>query len=269
MKAEKFLVNVQEIVASNPRYKTGGSGKNGVCDCIGLIIGAMGSKPPLHSTNYYARYEMVDIEPVAGAIIVPGYTVYKVRIDEGQLNARYKPGGRYYTGDALDWYHVGVVTSIDPLIITHCTSGGGIDGVTHDYNFNEWDFVGRLKGIDYTPTIKDDLKMEKAKIYAANGKPVRLRKDPSTDNPYIDKVDVGTAVNVLETALADDGREWSKIDVAGRIGYIMTEYLKLEEKAENDPLQGETDVSENVPLLEEINSKLDMILELLGGGAVG
>ena len=111
--------------------------------------------------------------------------------------------------------------------------------------------------------------MEKAKIYAANGMPVRLRRDPSTDNPYVDKVAVGTTVNVLETAIADDGREWSKIDVAGRIGYIMTEYLKTEEKAENDPLQSETDTSKDVPLLEEINSKLDMILQLLGGGAVG
>ena len=111
--------------------------------------------------------------------------------------------------------------------------------------------------------------MEKATIYAGNRKPVRLRKDPSTDNPYIEKVPVGTAVNVLETAVADDGREWSKIDVAGRVGYIMTEYLNMEEKAENDPLQAEAEAYENAALLEEINSKLDMILGLLGGGAVG
>ena len=268
MTAEKFLANVQEIVASNPRYKTGGSGKNGVCDCIGLVIGAMGSKPPLHSTNYYARYQMASLEPVGSVDLSPGFLVYKVRADTGQLNARYKPGGTHHAGNALDWYHVGVVTSVDPLVITHCTSGGGVDGITHDYSLSGWQYVGRLKGIEYD-TEKDEKPMGKATIYAGNGKPVRLRKDPSTDNPYLEKVAVGTAVNVLETAIADDGREWSKIDVAGRVRYIMTEYLKREEKAENDPLQAETGAFESVPLLEEINSKLDMILELLGGGAVG
>lgn len=268
MQAGVFLANVQKIVASDPRYKTGGSGKNGVCDCIGLIIGAMGSKPPLHSTNYYARYQMASLEPVGSVDLSPGFLVYKVRADTGQLNQRYRAGGTHHAGDARDWYHVGVVTSVEPLVITHCTSGGGVDGITHDYSLSGWQYAGKLKGIEYD-TKKDERPMEKATIYAGNGRPVRLRKDPSTDNPYIDKVAVGTAVNVLETALADDGREWSKIDVAGRTGYIMTEYLKLEEKAENDLLQGETEASKDVPLLEEINGKLDMILELLGGGAVG
>lgn len=269
MLVHDFLVNVQKIVESDPRYKTGGSGKNGVCDCIGLVIGAMGSNPPLHSTNYYARYQMASLEPVESVELSPGFLVYKVRNDTGQLNARYRAGGTHHAGDARDWYHVGVVTSIDPLVITHCTSSGNINGITHDCSVKGWDFAGRLKGIDYTPTTKEGLQMEKATIYAGNGKPVRLRKDPSTDNPYIDKVDVGTAVNVIETALADDGREWSKIDIAGRIGYVMTEYLKMEEKAENDPLQAETEVSDNELLLEVINNKLDMILDILGGGAVG
>jgi hypothetical protein len=268
MTAEKFLANVREIVASNPRYKTGGSGKNGVCDCIGLVIGAMGSKPQLHSTNYYARHQMASLEPVGSVELSPGFLVYKVRADTGQLNQRYKTGGTHHAGDARDWYHVGVVTSVDPLIITHCTSGGGVDGITHDYSLSGWQYAGRLKGIEYD-TKKDEMPMEKATIYADNGKPVRLRKDPSTDNPYLEKVAVGTAVNVLETAIADDSREWSKIDVAGRVGYVMTKYLKKEEKAENDPLQAEAGAFESVPLLEEINSKLDTILELLGGGAVG
>ena len=46
---QKFLEMVQKIKDSNPAYKQPGDGSNGICDCIGLIIGAirrMGTRQP-------------------------------------------------------------------------------------------------------------------------------------------------------------------------------------------------------------------------------
>ena len=56
-----FLEKIREIASENPKYRSGGSGKDGTCDCIGLIIGAIrragGSWPGTHGSNYAARYE--------------------------------------------------------------------------------------------------------------------------------------------------------------------------------------------------------------------
>ena len=64
-----------------------------------------------------------------------GELVYKARrpSDSGyDLHGRYLQGGRYWTGDTLDYYHVGIVTGVSPLEITHCTSTNGVDGITTD-----------------------------------------------------------------------------------------------------------------------------------------
>ena len=36
-----FLAALQQMADARPTYRTGGSGKDGTCDCIGLIIGAL------------------------------------------------------------------------------------------------------------------------------------------------------------------------------------------------------------------------------------
>ena len=38
---EQFLREIRNIRALNPIYRLGGSGVDGTCDCIGLIIGAI------------------------------------------------------------------------------------------------------------------------------------------------------------------------------------------------------------------------------------
>jgi len=41
---QRFLDAVQKIKSLNPAYKQPGDGTGGVCDCIGLIIGAVRRK---------------------------------------------------------------------------------------------------------------------------------------------------------------------------------------------------------------------------------
>ena len=59
-----------------------------------------------------------------------------------------------------------------------------------------------------------------AYIYAANGKPVRMRSGPSTDYGVVASYSVGTQVTVLIS-----GADWSKVRIGTRTGYIMTKFL--------------------------------------------
>ncbi len=66
-----FMEKVEEIATETPRYRKGGSGKDGTCDCIGLIIGAIrragGSWPGLHGSNYAARSETENLREIRTA----------------------------------------------------------------------------------------------------------------------------------------------------------------------------------------------------------
>lgn len=44
--------------------------------------------------------------------------------------------------DQRDYYHVGVVTSIDPLVISHCTGVPG--GIKKDNKLGAWHYTGKL-----------------------------------------------------------------------------------------------------------------------------
>ena len=258
IKVNAFLARVKEIVASNPSYRTGGSGADGTCDCIGLIMGAMarnGQKQyPLHSSNYFARYEMKDLEPLETQSLAAGHLVYKARV--GNLNGRYLEGGRYYTGDLLDYYHVGVVTSVNPLEITHCTSGDGVDGITTDSSPRGWEYSGRMKNVDYEDGTEEEPNMAyTAFVTATNGKTVNLRKRPDANSELVVRVRIGDVVSVQESAAG-----WSQvITAAGHTGYMMDAFLKRFGE-EEEPKPEEPDFQ------QQVLEKLDRILERLEGG---
>ncbi len=221
-----FLGEVRRIAALPLTYRWGGRGVDGTCDCIGLIMGAMyaagHAKYPMHSTNYFARHEMDSLEKLEGGVEL-GEIVYKARADTGGLNDRYKPGGRYYTGDMLDYYHVGVVTGVEPLEITHCTESAGINGIAYDSSLKGWTHHGRLKDVAYEGG-EDDTRVDayKAVVKSENGLPVKLRPTPGTEKPYIAKIAVGTVLDVTEQA-----QGWAKVILPnGTRGYMMSEFLE-------------------------------------------
>lgn len=61
-------------------------------------------------------------------------------------------------------------------------------------------------------------------VWAENGKPVNLRRKPSTSAALVDQITVGAEVTVLEY-----GDEWCKIETCGKTGYMMTKFIKLDE----------------------------------------
>lgn len=100
---------------------------------------------------------------------------------------KYRAGGTAYTGDVMDYYHVGVVTGVEPLAITHCTKGGGVDGVTVDTRQGEWRYAGPCALVTYAADTDSpeggDTSMEtrRATVISQDGNPVKLRSTPSTD----------------------------------------------------------------------------------------
>ena len=143
-----FLAAVDAIAAEHPTYRLGGKAADGTCDCIGLIIGALnrcGAKwPGIHGSNWAARNAMVCLKPVSGVgDLAVGNLVYKAKAP-GQ--AGYRLPDRYAADpDRNDYYHVGVVRSISPLRIIHCTSPGG---VKTDARLGRWACAGGLRQLD-------------------------------------------------------------------------------------------------------------------------
>ena len=142
-----FLSQVAAIASERPTYRLGGEGADGTCDCIGLIIGAIeragGKWKGTHGSNYAARNEMAVLSRQIDATQMElGWAVYKAKAPNESgyaLPDKYKSGS-----DLLDYYHVGVVTGIEPLEITHCTTGGGVDGIATDSKQGKWLYGGPL-----------------------------------------------------------------------------------------------------------------------------
>lgn len=272
-----FVRQVKAIAATNPTYRTGGRGVDGTCDCIGLIMGAMyrlgASKYPMHSTNYFARYETEAKQPLKGEWqLQPGMIVYKDREDNGQLNERYKPGGRYYTGDLLDYYHVGVVASINPLEITHCTQTNNINGMARDTSVRGWTQCGWVKGVTPTEPTEEgesDMAGYQATVTAANGQPVKVRSSPNTKSEanVLTKLPVGTVVDVLEEG-ESDGVLWATVTSGPLRGYMMSKFLKAAQPG-NDVLSEDGASVLPSDAYTKIMAKLDEILEAIAalGGA--
>ena len=216
-----FLAALEEVADPSPVYRLGGDGSDGTCDCIGLIIGAIrragGSWTGIHGSNYAARYEMRELLPVteAGELNL-GDVVYKARTP-GQ--AGYALPERYKNDpDQRDYYHVGVVTAVEPLEITHCTG----PGIVRDTKLGKWTYRGRLKKVDYNGTEGMETMARMATVVADSGDDVKMRSKPSQTDGLYWEVPVGAVVQVAEVS-----GDWAKVRYGDRTGYMMADFLDL------------------------------------------
>lgn len=223
---EAFAAAVEDIAQRSPVYRTGGTGEDGTCDCIGLVMGAMylcgHSAYPMHSSNYFARFQTENLHELENAhLLRSGDVVYKARAGAERLHERYLPGGRYDNGDPLDYYHAGVVLQTEPVCIVHCTSADGVNGIVRQENADGWTHFGCVKGVGEA----EEASSRAAEVQAPEGRTVNLRARPDRTAAVLARIPVGSAAQILETA--DD---WAKVRIFGRTGYMMKEYLKENEQ---------------------------------------
>lgn len=224
-----FVRKVEQIAARDLAYRTGGVGKDGTCDCIGLIMGAMYElghrRYDLHSTNYFARYQTLEMKKVKELFV--GKLLFRARTNQDKLNGRYMPGGRYYTGDMLDYYHVGVVTSVDPLRIIECTEYGDVTGIVISTKLGRWDYGGKLRDVDYT--AQEEESEEETMLYQARvitqDDPLTLRNAPMSGKK-IGELPKGAIVDVMSTG------DWPRVKYGEMLGYASAQYLERIEEAE-------------------------------------
>lgn len=228
---EKFLNKIAVIKALKPSYKTGGDGSRGTCDCIGLIIGAFrraGIKwSGIHGSNWFARKEINKLEKVNDAselkIGDAVFQTYEPNEKGYALPARYKKGGQYYNGDVRDYMHIGIVTSINPLKITHMWKPTVKDDTTIRY----WTYKGWLKRLGTEPvpeTPKQDPQQgSKAKVVAKSGRYVKMRKEPTTKCGIYEEIPIGAIVTI-----ENPGEEWAQISYGKWHGwYMMAKFLEI------------------------------------------
>lgn len=260
---ERFLEKVEEIAATDIVYQEGKDGSNGACDCIGLIIGAIrragGSWTGIHGSNYAARYEMRELLPVmdAGELNL-GDAVYKARMpgEEGYaLPERYKNDP-----DQRDYYHVGVVTAVEPLEITHCTG----PGIVRDTKLGKWTYRGRLEKVNYDGTSQEvGTMVQTATVVADSGSKVKMRSKPSTSDGLYWEVPVGALVQVAEVS-----GEWAKVRYGDRTGYMMAKFLVMDAPTQGTtPGSNQGDASEIISVQRAaLQAVYDALGSILQGG---
>ena len=228
IKLAAFLEQLEAICATKPDYRIGGSGTDGTCDCIGLIIGAV-RRAGIHGSNYAARKQMTDFAEIKSADLFVGEIVYKARKpgdSSYNLPDRYKADG----GDLLDYYHVGVVTKVRPLEVTHCSTTVNGNSIHRDATLGKWKYGGRLKGIDYGTTQEEtdmsEVKMQETRNKATvTGGRLSLRQAPSKTADRLAWIPNGTRLDVT-----GQGDGWCAVTYDTIPGYVMERYLILNEE---------------------------------------
>lgn len=228
-----FLSCVQKNVARIAHYENAGDGSgNGGCDCIGLIIGALrlaGFRwPGVHGSNWAARNAMDGLSYINNASeCFLGEIVFKAR-EPGESGYNL-PSAYDNSPDRRDYYHVGVVTNVSPLCITHCTGVEG--GIKRDNALGKWHWGGRLKYLNYDSEEEQPMEAYNARVLSEDGNPVKMRKSPSANSKILVKVPYGAIVKVVGTV---DGA-WSAIEYEGQPGYMMSKFLfQAEDSTDNN-----------------------------------
>lgn len=265
----KYLSCVEQNVKRVRAYQEGHDGSDGLCDCIGLGIGALRLAGIewkwTHGSNYAARYRTKNLRPVSSAKDLKlGESVFKGKLpgDSGyDMPDKYKS-----SGDLHDYYHYGIVTRVNPLQITHCTGVPG--GIQRDTKLGNWGFAGENSFVNYDEGADEPVEevLYKAVVHADNGYPVKMRLLPNAQSKILVQVPLGAKVEVIGEVDAT----WAAISYQGGNGYMMRKFLQRED-AENVPVTVEGNISREalVELKATLVPFLQAIEKALDGGAVG
>ena len=227
---DAYCRGVTSIAVEQPKYRVGGDGSDGTCDCIGMGRGGLkrgGAEgiTGMGGTNYAARHTFLNLQKIKKADqLRKGDILLKTRDKDDKdypLPDQYRKGGVDYNEKwgETNFTHYGTVTQTNPLRITHMTS----PTAKVDEKLGNWGYVGQLPWVDYDAEEELDPETTWARVIAASGKTVKMRAKPSTLCRTYWEVPIGAEVMVKEP-----GETWTKIRWAGRDGYMMTKFLQAE-----------------------------------------
>lgn len=233
---EQYVGGVNSIYEEKPTYREGGDGSDGTCDCIGMSRGGSERAGATGITNYRgtnqaARKTIQDLRLITGSPELKlGDVVLKTRDKDDpkmRLPDRYRKGGADYDPQwgETNFTHIGTVTGVYPLEITHMTS----PTAKKDKSLGNWKYVGKLPWVSESPDPGPDPGpdpepgIEWAIVTAESGSTVKMRAKPSTTCRLYWDVPVGSQVIVEER-----GEQWTKITWAGQTGYMMIMFLRFE-----------------------------------------
>ena len=252
---------VREIDAEHPTYRSGGSATDGTCDCIGLVIGALrragGIWPGTHGSNYAARYEVDKLRRVSSAAdLRVGDLVLKKR-EPGEAGWNL-PAAYAGHADQRDYYHAGVVLSVSPLDIVHCTSPDTtaevmIDGVKtkvktsirHDSKLGKWTYAARLNKVDYEGGEGNMSEAIYKATVATQSGPLNIRDAPGQNGKVLAKAPKGTVLEVLAEGA------WPRVRFGGIEGYASGAYLRRIDT----PQEGDADVSGALTIIDDAGDR--------------
>ena len=139
--------------------------------------------------------------------------------------------------------HIGIKTGRGKGAIHSSSSRGCVaESEFHDRTVRNggWNMVGLWNRMDYGKTVtwvlehsgsmkappeqKEEGKRMMVTVTSPNGGPVNLRKAANKGAALVDRILTGTEAELLES-----GNGWSKIRAAGRVGWMMTEFLVTDE----------------------------------------
>lgn len=246
-----FLSRAAEIAAEEPGYQLGHSGDDHLCDCIGLIIGAIrragGQWHGTHGSNYAARYEVRELARIGRAKdLTPGDLVFKAR-EPGEKG--YSLPDRYKR-DRRDYYHVGVVMSVEPLRILHMTT----PRPKMDTRLGEWAYYGwpRLVARENEQEgIPVGTEVNYQGRVVGDGM-LNMRQAPNTKAARVMQLPVGTVVQVTE-----EDEDWLRVSYGAATGYVMAQYI------DKDATAGAM-ISVDRTVLEAIYDEIGDLLGLRG-----
>ena len=230
IKAEKYIEGVESIYTEQPSYELGHDGSDGKCDCIGMCRGGLergGATGVTHmrGTNDAARNAIRNLQQLESSVpLCVGDVVLKTRDKDDKsmpLPDKYRKGGSAYDAKVgeTNFTHIGTVTQVDPLVITHMTS----PTAKKDKSIKNWSWFGELPWVEYgaAPEPQPEPTEQYAIVVSENGKPVKMRAKPSTSCRLYWEVPNGSEVTVHEW-----GDDWSRIRWAGQDGYMMSCFLR-------------------------------------------
>ena len=181
------------------------------------------------------------------------------QLQRGMAVFKWNPNTPEKFDDGLgDFQHIGLVVSVNPLRIIHASSAAGC--VTTDTKLGKWAYWGWLKdvaheGIPPTPAKGDEEPVAEVKtaiVTAPSGSTVNLRIRANTSAALVERVPIGSIVEVLGT-----GSKWSKVKYGTKTGYMMAEFLTTEEAVVPEP-EPELTLEERVYRLEQRVAQLEL-----------